>query len=223
MQRKVIAMPTRPRLRHTALTALLCLAPVQPLLAEPTNRSVDSVNQPVVQRTDYVFDVTADGAGMLSAGEQARLLDWFDAIGLGYGDRVAVARGDYGAAGVADGIAQLVQRYGLLLADRAPVSAGTATAGSARVVVSRSTAFVPGCPDWKDRWEGDYQGGTSYNYGCATNGNLAAMMADPEDLVRGRDTTTDLRTARSNRAIEAFNKAAPTGGGGSTLVGGGTQ
>ncbi len=198
---------------------LLALAAIAPATAKPTNRSLESVNQPVVQRTDYVFDVTPDGAGGLSEGEQARLLDWFDAIALDYGDRVAVADGGYGSGAVADAVARLVNRYGLLLADRAPVSAGVSPAGGPRVVVSRASATVPGCPDWQGSYEGDFQGGATFNYGCATNGNLAAMIADPEDLVQGRGSRTDLRTARSNRAINAFTKAAPTGGGGNTLGG----
>ncbi len=201
--------------------ALLALSATAPALAEPTNRSLESVNQPVVQRTDYVFDLTPNGTGGLSEGEQARLLDWFDAIGLDYGDRVAVTDGGYGSGAVSDDVARLVKRYGLLLSDRAPLSAGVSISGGTRVVVSRASATVPGCPDWQGRYEGDFQGGATFNYGCATNGNLAAMIADPEDLIQGRGSRTDLRTARSNRAIAAFNKAAPTGGGGNALAAGG--
>jgi hypothetical protein len=38
------------------------------------NRSVGSVHQPVVQRTDYVMDVTADER--MSVGERQRLTAW---------------------------------------------------------------------------------------------------------------------------------------------------
>lgn len=208
-------------LANASAGALVALAVVHPAGAEPTNRSLESVHQPVVQRTDYVFDVTPNGDGGLSEGEQARLLDWFDAIGLDYGDRVAVADSGYGSGRVTSDVERLVKRYGLLLADEAPIAAGPAANGGTRVIVSRSTASVPGCPDWQGSYEGDFQGGATFNYGCATNSNLAAMIADPEDLIRGRGSRTDLRTARSNRAIDAFNKAAPTGGGGNTLAGGG--
>lgn len=212
--------PLKALLASASASALIALAATSPALAEPTNRSLESVNQPVVQRTDYVFDVMPNGIGGLSEGEQGRLLDWFDAIGLAYGDRVAIADSGYLGGAVASDVARLVKRYGLLLADRAPVSAGLATNGGTRVVVSRASASVPNCPDWKDSYEGDFQGGATFNYGCATNGNLAAMIADPEDLVRGRNTHTDLRTARSTRAIDAYNKAAPTGAGGGALAGG---
>lgn len=211
---------TRSRIRRLLPPALLALATAlaagAPAAAEPTNRGMESVNQPVVQRTDFVFDVTPDGYRGLSNAEERRLLEWFDAINLGYGDRVAVAGdGLYGHAAVAEGIGELVARYGLLLADAAPRTAGDAPSGAIRVVVSRSIASVPGCPDWKGKSEADFQGGLSYNYGCATNGNLAAMVANPEDLVQGRETRSDLRTATSSRAIKAYNDATPTGAGGS--------
>ena len=57
-------------------------------------------------------------------------------------------------------------------------------------------------------------GGTSSNFGCGVNGNLAAMIANPEDLVRGQTTDSDLRTTTSNRAIQAYREQAPTGAGG---------
>lgn len=210
--------PSRIRLLlHPALLALATtLVTGTPAAAEPANRGMESVNQPVVQRTDFVFDVTPDGYSGLSDAEAHRLVEWFDAINLGYGDRVAVAGdGLYGRSSVTAAISELVGRYGLLLADAAPRTAGDAPSGAARIVVSRSIASVPGCPDWKGKAEADFQGGLSYNYGCASNGNLAAMIANPEDLVQGRETRSDLRSAISSRAIKAYNDAAPSGAGGS--------
>ncbi len=40
------------------------------------------------------------------------------------------------------------------------------------------------------------------------------MIADPQDLVDGRTTTTDLRTATGSRAIQTYQSKAPTGAGG---------
>lgn len=206
---------TRPLLRPALLALGVTLVAGTPAMAERTNRGMESVNQPVVQRTDFVFDAAPDGYSGLSAVEQRRILDWFDAIHLGYGDRVAIADGSlYGQSAVGQAIGSLVARYGLLLADAAPATAGEPPSGAVRIVVSRALASVPGCPDWKDKFEADLQGGLSYNYGCATNGNLAAMVANPEDLVQGRETRSELRTATSNRAIKAYNTAPPTGAGG---------
>jgi hypothetical protein len=44
-----------------------------------TNRSLDSIHQPVVERTNYTLDVTT-GPGGLSYPEQRRLTGWFEAM-----------------------------------------------------------------------------------------------------------------------------------------------
>ena len=53
------------------------------------NRSLESVHQPVVEKTNYVFDV-ATGPSGLSLPEQRRLTAWFDAMNLKYGDRLYI-------------------------------------------------------------------------------------------------------------------------------------
>ena len=50
---------------------------------------------------------------------------------------------------------------------------------------------------------------TDANYGCAINSNLAAMVADPTDLIHGKSyDATDTRSAI--RAIKAWHEAEPT-------------
>jgi pilus assembly protein CpaD len=49
------------------------------------------------------------------------------------------------------------------------------------------------------------------NFGCAVNGNLAAMIANPEDLIHGREGSGVGDTLTSNKAVDAYRKAAPTG------------
>jgi pilus assembly protein CpaD len=210
----------RPLLRSAMLVAALGLAGTATAQVEarkepPTNRGLESRNQPVVQRTDFVFDAMPDGYNGLSGEEQRRLLEWFDGIDLGYGDRVALANSaKYGRSRISNAVADLLGQYGLLLADGAPSTAGEATAGAVRIVVTRYTASVPGCPNWSHRAEVDLQGGLSSDYGCAINGNLAAMIANPEDLIRGRRSRSDLEGAISSRAIKAYRDAAPSGAGG---------
>jgi pilus assembly protein CpaD len=55
--------------------------------ASPPDRGLAAVNVPVVQRTDYVFDVSAPD-GSVSPGEAARLNAWFAGMDLGYGDTI---------------------------------------------------------------------------------------------------------------------------------------
>ncbi len=65
--------------------------------------------------------------------------------------------------------------------------------------------------------------GQGDNYGCAMATNVAAMIADPQDLVRGRTTNTDLRTATGSRAIQTYQSKAPTGAGGLQVMSAGGQ
>ena len=56
----------------------------------PTNRSLESVHQPVVERNLYTFDVNTLRGGGVPVADQRRLADWFETLGLRYGDRVSV-------------------------------------------------------------------------------------------------------------------------------------
>lgn len=207
---------TPARLSLKALGALaLAALPMSVQAAPPReNRSLDSVHQPVVSQSAYTFDVLAGASGGLSAAEALRLNDWFVSIGLGYGDNVAiVTEGGYYSPAVREDVAAIVARHGLLVSEDSSAIAGPAAAGSIRVIVRRSTARVPGCPDWRSKQETNMSLPTSSNFGCGVNSNFAAMVADPEDLVRGQGTDSDLRTATSNRAISAYRDKAPTGAG----------
>ena len=96
----------------------------------------------------------------------------------------------------------LVARHGLLLGPDAPVTPGYVNAGTVRVVVSRTKATVPGCPDWSANSDVNLDNATSSNYGCATNSNLAAMVANPEHLIKGDAARGDTVVMSSTKAIE---------------------
>lgn len=205
------------RLGALALVAL-------PLAAcqSSVNRGVESVHQPVVSHTAFTYDVQAGPDGSLSPSEAGRLEDWFASIGLGYGDQVAVATDAYAySPTLREGIADVVARHGMLVGEDSSALAGRAPEGSVRLIVRRATASVPDCPNWSDKQETDMNLGAGANFGCGVNGNLAAMIANPEDLVRGQSSDSDLRTATSNRAISTYREKAPTGSGDlKTLTGG---
>ena len=174
-----------------------------------TNTSMYSAHQPVVQRTNYAIDVNVDGGDMPVA-EQRRMGEWFDAMQLGYGDRVSV---DYGSGYVNMAAQRVVTAAagdrGVLISDTAPVTVGEVAPGTIRVVVTRSKASVPSCPDWSTQSDSNFNSSNHSNYGCSTNSNLAAMVADPEDLVRGRDS----KKLNSNSGTKAVNAhRAKTGG-----------
>jgi pilus assembly protein CpaD len=175
------------------------------------NRSVESVHQPVVSRTDYVFDVSAGYDG-LAQNDASRLAGWFESLKLSYGDRISVDQGENGANSAArEAVANIAARYGLLLDASGPMTTGSVASGNIRVVVSRAKATVPGCPDWSRGSEPNFNSHNASNYGCATNSNFAAMIADPRDLIVGRGGETAIDAKLSNKAIKSFRDRRPTG------------
>lgn len=177
----------------------------------PTGRGLESVNQPVVQRTDYVFDAASDG-DMLSPGEIERVAGWFESLRLAYGDRVYVDDPAHGQARAQ--LAAEVSRYGMLMSDPAPVTTGAIQPGVVRVIVSRMKASVPGCPNYRRMGGTNFTASTSSNFGCASNSNLAAMIANPGDLVRGQPGAATADPITTSKAVDALRRQAPTGQGG---------
>jgi len=175
----------------------------------PTNKSLYSTKQPVVERSNFALDVQTDSSG-LPISEQQRVKGWFDAMDLKYGDRVSIddpSRNPAFAAKVDD----LAGQYGLIVSGTAPTTQGFLQPGQARIVITRSTASVPGCPDWSAKSDMNFRNATSPGYGCSVNGNLAAMIADPEDLIEGKSGSNESLIPSSNKAISTLREAEPTG------------
>ncbi|MDQ8755393.1 CpaD family pilus assembly lipoprotein [Sphingosinicella sp. LHD-64] len=203
------------RSKHALAATLLGIGatgctPVQDHVSALNNPTLYSVHQPVVQRTDYVFDASA-GDGGLSLPEQARLDAWFASIHLRYGDTVTIDEAaGYESVRARDDISNVAGRYGLLLGDGAPVTAGAVQPGTVRVIASRASASVSGCPVWNNLDIAPVST-TSSNFGCATNSNLAGMVANPDDLVAGQDGSVASGSRTAARAIRVYRERQPTG------------
>lgn len=172
------------------------------------DKGVAAVNVPVVTSADYVFDAAApDGA--LAPGEADRLNGWFQGLRVSYGDSIYV---DGAYADAARGqVAAIAGQYGMMVSQGAPVTAGTVGTGMVRVVVSRRRAEVPYCPNWSLPAQPNYDNRNMSNFGCGVNSNIAAMIANPEDLIHGREAsgTGDVNTAA--RAVIIYRSTPPTG------------
>lgn len=173
------------------------------------SKGVAAVNVPVVTSADYVFDAAAPG-GALAPGEADRLNGWFQGLGLGYGDTVYV---DGYAPAARTQVARIAGRYGMLVSPGAPITAGAVQPGAVRVVVARRRAVVPGCPNWKQASQPDWDNKTMSNFGCGVNSNLAAQVANPEDLLHGREGATVTDTFTAAKAVEMYRTKPPTGQG----------
>jgi pilus assembly protein CpaD len=192
--------------------ALTAGCAAQPRTLTPANNTgVYSLHQPTVEHTNFVFDVAADGDGVPAA-EQARLGAWFDSIGLRYGDSVSIdePRG-YEAGKARRDVARIAAAHGLIVADiGAPMTEGGVAPGYVRVVASRSSASVDGCPDWENP-DIESPTRTASNYGCAINSNLAAMIANPDDLVHGREASGQGAVVVAGRAVRSYRESQPSG------------
>ncbi|CAH0495879.1 CpaD family pilus assembly protein [Novosphingobium sp. CECT 9465] len=204
-------------MRHNltrSTTGALVLAAAAVLSAcstTPENRMLNSIHQPVVERNRYVFDVETLPGGGLSITEQRRLAGWFESLDLKYGDKIAIddplqSRATQGA------VEAVAARWGLIVGTgAAPVTEGYIAAGSVRIIVSRTTASVPGCPDWNQKSDFSMTNRTTSNFGCAVNSNLAAMVADKEHLVQGATGTGETVVMSGTKAIDSFRNARPSG------------
>lgn len=177
-----------------------------------SNASLESVHQPVIERTNYVLDLNA-GPGGLSIPEQRRLSGWFEAMDLRYGDKITLDDPMKSGANRA-AIEAVAGRFGMLLGEQAPVTPGFVNAGTVRVIVSRSKANVPGCPDWSAKSDFNPRNASTAGYGCAVNSNMAAMVADPEHLLHGASGTGTTTVMSASKAIGSYREAKPTGEGG---------
>jgi pilus assembly protein CpaD len=171
-------------------------------------KGLPPVNVPVVTSTDYVFDAAAPG-GSLAPGEGDRLNGWFQGLGLGFGDTVYID-GAYGAPARTQ-VAQIAGRYGMLVQAGAPVTAGLVQPGTVRVVVNRRRAEVPGCPNWSRPAQPNIGNKNLSNYGCGVNSNLAAMVADPVDLIHGREGTGVSDVNAAAKAVGFYRSQQPSG------------
>ena len=185
-----------------------CQTPTGP---DVKSAGLAAVNVPVVTSANYVFDAAAPG-GSLASGESDRLNGWFQGLDLGYGDTVYVDAGYAPAA--RSQVAVIAGRYGMMVAPGAPITAGPVQPGSVRVVVARRRAVVPNCPNWSRPSQPDWNNRSMSNYGCAVNSNLAAMIADPEDLIHGREAAPVTDAVAAARAVEMYRTKPMTGAGG---------
>lgn len=147
-------------------------------------QGLSSVHVPVVTKSQYALDIAAP-YGELAPEDAGKLDGWFRGLNLGYGDSVYID-GPV-AADTRSHIARIAGNYGMLVSAGTPITPGGVTPGMVRVVVSRARAEVPGCPDWSEKSQPNYSNRMMPNFGCGVNAALAAQVANPEDLIHGRE------------------------------------
>jgi len=148
------------------------------------------------------------GKDQLSPAEQKRLADFLDREEVGYGDEisVAVAQADTKDKSLVSRRQASVAAYlkSLHLKSAADEN-GTAPLDQAVITISRYVVVPPNCPDWTKPSEDDPSNTPASNWGCATNTNLGLMVADPRDLVIGKQSKAS-DGERAASAIDRYRK-----------------
>jgi pilus assembly protein CpaD len=174
-----------PVLAVAALTAVLAgcaSAPEQHLDEARTTEAPNAIEVSVTHRTLAVHFEPGETA---PKPKDVAALNVLLATGdIAPGDEVRIERA---ASVIADAraraLANALARQGLRPTMVAP---GGAPEGELHLVVEHATATVPRCPNWT-KPPGDDFGNTMHSdFGCATAVDLAAVVADPRDLIEGR-------------------------------------
>ncbi len=140
------------------------------------------------------YDVRFEpGAGGLSAEEQKRLGEFLDRSGIGIYDRITLAAAEDSGGTEPDLAARRQAAVAAYLRTRHLKSAADPASGAPRdqvtLVVGRYVVVPPHCPDWRKPSHDDPQNAPASNLGCATVTNLGLMVADPRDLIVGKEAT----------------------------------
>jgi pilus assembly protein CpaD len=132
---------------------------------------------------DYVRDYQADGTGAITIQVPAASANEIAAASTGRALHYALVR-----AGVPHGSIQVVPFHVGNHAEVAPVN----------ISYLRVKAVVPRCGVWPETMPASYQNDQYHNLGCAAQQNLAAMVANPADLVRPQPSAPAHGARRAN-------------------------
>jgi pilus assembly protein CpaD len=128
----------------------------------------------------------ARGAKMVTASEVAGLSNFLRDNAVGDGDSVTVAGSSTASALTAARRAAVVAELNMLHVHAVRAAATVPVSNAVRVHVDHVVVTAPQCPDWSKPEADNPDNSSSSNFGCATEANLAAMVANPADLARGR-------------------------------------
>ena len=124
------------------------------------------------------------GADEPDAGELVALNAFLVAASAERGDEVRIERSGEDAEDKRTAILSgALTKKGL----RTVIAVSTVPSGVLRLTINHYIATAHECPDWTKPPGNDLANTLPSDFGCATAANLAAMIADPRDLTRGRE------------------------------------
>jgi pilus assembly protein CpaD len=171
-------------------------------------------------------------ATQLAKNEQESLNAFLQAAQVTTDDPVYLegAAGDRLGAARISALARDLTRQGYSVATL-PTAPDAVPKNALLVVVERYVVTPPDCPNWTKSSSDDHENAQSSNFGCSDANNLGLMVADPRDLVIGRNLGP-AGAAQAGLAIQRYRAGQTTpllgtqagqtyAGGTSTAPGGG--
>lgn len=151
---------------------------------------------PQIERAirDYVAEYNASGTGSITIQVPTSSANEIAAGATGRAAHYALVR-----AGVPRNVIQVAPYY---VGDHAK-------AASLRLSFLRVKAVTPTCGIWPEKLPNRFDNAQYYNFGCAAQQNLAAMVANPADFVRP-EPTAPANGARRAKVITDYSQGAET-------------
>lgn len=194
--------------------ALLVLAALSlgACLPEQSNyQGLSPMHRAEVSLTRFAHDMRVSPDGRLNGDEQKSLFAFLQRVDVRYGDEIQLdtgARND--VATTADIVDAALYPYGLKV-NGAPIAIGEMPQNDVvRVIITRHLAASPKCPDHSQPSTPNYANAPSSNFSCSVRTNLAAQVADPADLVGGKQHAGTV-SGEPERAIDNFRTRELTG------------
>jgi len=176
--------------RYSLILFAVAAAGLQACTSPPAEWS--PVEAPRDIRVDYARTTHAarfaSGATQLSPAEQARLANFLRSSEARPHDSIYLepASGDHLSATRISALARELERHGYQVSSLPPARDAVAP-NSLLVVVERYVATPPDCPNFTKSSSEDHDNYPPSNFGCSTQTDLSLMVANPRDLVIGRD------------------------------------
>jgi pilus assembly protein CpaD len=166
----------------SALAAVVACTPTESYWSEAQAPKVNKV-EPV----RLLHDVRFASGSQISAAEAAQLDGFLARHDIGYGDRVYILTDKAGTGPNAQRTTNLLNYMAAHGIKAVGLPSPEAQPGLARIVVNRYVAIPPNCPDWSKPGTADYGNTPMSNLGCSNISNLGLMVADPSELIQGRN------------------------------------
>jgi pilus assembly protein CpaD len=149
---------------------------------------VESVHTPTIAKQQFSHEIRFNEDDSLSNEQKAQLEGFLHATQPAYGDFIAIDDPTTGGAQARrDIITNMIAQRGLKVTPSLVMTSQILPAQTVRLVIEKRSASLEECPNWSQtHFDESLNTPMSPNYGCATRGNMAAMIADPSEWEAGK-------------------------------------